>query len=107
MNCAHCGVEIRNESILDKYYNWSFSRKGKYLCKNCGQEGRKLFDLPIFIILLLISAFLLGSGLKYMPLAILGIVYMGIAIFFCFGSTAFSRIKNWSKQVDKFYEVKR
>ena len=107
MNCAHCGVEINNEGILNKYNKWAFSKNGKHLCKDCGHELNTSFDLPIFLILLLISAFLLGSGLKSMPLAILGIVYMGFAILFGFGSTAFSRIKNWSKQVDKFYEVKR
>ena len=107
MNCAHCGVELNNEGILNKYNRWVFSKNDKYLCKNCGYELDTVFDLPIFIILLFISVFLLGSGLKYMPLAVLGIVYMGFAIFFCFGSTAFSRIKNWSKQVDKFYEGKK
>ena len=107
MNCAHCGVELNNEGILNKYNKWAFSKAGKHLCKNCGYELDTLFDLPIFIILLLISAFLLGNGLKSMPLAILGIVYTGVAIFFGFGSTAIREIKKWFKQIDEFYEGKR
>ena len=107
MNCAHCGVEIRNESILNKSYNWRFSKNGKYLCKNCGYEVDTLFDLPIFIILLFISLFLLGGGLEYRPLAILGIVYVFLVILYGFRSTAFSQIKKWFEKVDEFYEGKK
>ena len=107
MNCVHCGVEIKNESISDKYYKWAFSRKGKYLCKNCGHEANALFDLPIFLGLLFMSIFLLGSGLHSAFATTLNVVYVGLIMLFGVGSTAFSQIKKWFKQMDEFYEVKK
>ena len=107
MNCAHCGVELKNESISDKYYKWAFSKDGKYLCKNCGHEGNALFDLPMFLFLFFVSILLLSRELNSILFTILGIIYLGMVILYGFKSTAFSQIKKWYKQVDEFYGVKK
>ena len=107
MKCAHCGKEINKEELWGKLVGFRGYRKGKYLCRSCTFEMEELNDVPVFLVLLLLSVFLLGSSLSSFISLVFGIGVLCFTIIFGLMSTVRSKLKTWSRQMNEFYEAKK
>lgn len=117
MKCVHCSAEIPDKGLWKKIWDWDWRSftTGNYLCETCDSEMMKLQDLPITIIFLFAAFLFLVAGLLSVTHTVIapvgslidGFILLGAAVIFGFRSSAFRKMRDLSRKIDEFYEVKK